>query len=67
MKRSLRHATIGILLLLTLSFSSCFIFRKKNRCDDCPNFHSSARSPVKKPTVKYDFASQKQIPAAINH
>jgi hypothetical protein len=43
-----------LLLIFTLLFSGCFIFRKKNKCGGCPTWSKSeilqSQSPEKYPT-----------------
>jgi hypothetical protein len=40
MKRTRYHITrIALLLMAGSLLSGCFLFRKKNRCGDCPKWH----------------------------
>lgn len=36
----------GIILLVVIVFGNCSIFRRKNRCDDCPKFKKNAEVVV---------------------
>lgn len=41
-----RFKLLGIILLIVIVFGNCTIFRRKNRCDDCPKFKKSAKVVV---------------------
>ena len=33
-----KYALVSLLLIATLSSSGCYMFKKKNRCGDCPRW-----------------------------
>ncbi|MGP8216174.1 MAG: hypothetical protein ACLQQ4_11455 [Bacteroidia bacterium] len=38
---------LALIILASLLFSGCFIFRPKNRCDSCPDFNNVHTKPYK--------------------